>query len=414
MHEARATYSRHGWLVLGGILLLVAAFWILLREGHRTTGGVNAAGQDLATLSSPRAESAAEKARRAAIGALGPIKRREGINAADLYKEAIGLYAELTEEEKNMLKHPHDKLDPKVAAALYAKIQPIMDLLRSARKAEYVDWGLEPIISKTNLSGKIGREQELTALALWDSTYRFQSDPDGAVGDLAAMDAFGRSEADSAIGLLVDDGIHAGAIDLIAQNAAGITGAAGSDLGDILRPATVEQSFQNGMNAEASMMQRLIDDYANPSTRNESMIEESIIAGNGPAGLPEEMVSEMQWMIQTEATMGTTLMEPDAQFQQWWAQKLSEVSSTPLATDGALPAFVAARTQSQMALVENAMVQAGMALEQNDQAQFQSITDPVTGQPFTYTQTATGFQLGSALQNHGKPVSLNFSTPAAK
>ena len=79
-----------------------------------------------------------------------------------------------------------------------------------------------------------------------------------------------------------------------------------------------------------------------------------------------------------------------------------------------IPGLTEAVNYLRTSIVASAMLQAGMALEQNDQAQFQSILDPASGQPFAYTQTANGFQLGSALQQRGKPLSLSFSTPAAK
>jgi hypothetical protein len=63
-------------------------------------------------------------------------------------------------------------------------------------------------------------------------------------------------------------------------------------------------------------------------------------------------------------------------------------------------------------VVQDALLNAGIALEQNNQAQFQTITDPTTGQPFTYTQTAGGFKLSSALRpSSGKPVTMDFGAP---
>jgi hypothetical protein len=413
MHEVRAASSRRNWLVLGAVLLLtLLALSLLLKQRRNAAAGANAAAPDAAASSLLSDLSAAEKARRAAIAALGPIKRREGTNAAEFYKQAIGLYNQLTDDEKNMLRHPRDKQDPKVAAALYAKIQPIMDLLRKARKADYADWGLGPMTleNSTNKTAQYTSAQQLAVLAIWDSTYRFQSDPDGAVGDLAAMEALGRSEDDSLIGLMVENSIHSGAMWLLAQNAGGITSAAGPDLAEIVNPAAVQQSFQIGLDAEASMLQSALDEYANPATRNGSLIQKWTSLG---ALSGEQAVSDLEWLEQTEQALGTDLQESNAQFQQWWAQKQAQAASMPL-VGTALSNLANVRAQSQMSVAWNAMLAAGMALEQNNQAQFQSIPDPSTGQPFTVTQTATGFQLGSAMQYHGKPVTLSFSMPAAK
>ena len=347
-----------------------------------------------------------------AIAALGPLKQRGGVNAAELYKDAIGLYSQLTDEEKDILRHRHDQPDAKGAAALYAKIQPIMELMRRARRADYVDWGIGPVsFENGSIKGaQANGMQGLATLAAWEAGYRFQSDPDGAVSDLAAMEEMGRSGVDSLIGLLVEQGIHSLSVKVLAQNAGLINGAAAPDLADILSAATAEKSFQAGLNNEASAMQALVDAYADPATRSGSYIQRWAGAGSISA---EELVSKMEWMVQTDQALATRLMEPDAQFQQWWTQKAAEAAAMPLVSV-ALPALEKVRTQSQALMAQNAMLDAGIALEQNDQTQFQSINDPASGKPFTYTQTANGFQLGSALQYHQKPVTLSFSTPAAK
>jgi hypothetical protein len=136
---------------------------------------------------------------------------------------------------------------------------------------------------------------------------------------------------------------------------------------------------------------------------------------NGPAGLsPAQVVSEFQWIEQTEEALGGTLQEPDAQFQQWWAQKQAGAASMPLAAS-ALASLLPSRSNAQAILVQNAMVEAGLALEQGGQTQFQAITDPMTGQPFTYTQTAGGFTLTSSFKSSGgKPVRLSFGAPAGQ
>ncbi len=173
---------RRGWLVPAGILLLLLiALWLPLREERKAGGGADIMTRgEMGAPSDQAAESAAEKARREAIGALGPIKRRDGINGADLYKRAIDLYSGLTDAEKEMLKSLKKKPEQEAAAALYKRIQPIMDLLRKARMANYADWGLGPMTVATNLGPQIDIERNLTSVALWDSSYRFSSDPDGA------------------------------------------------------------------------------------------------------------------------------------------------------------------------------------------------------------------------------------------
>jgi hypothetical protein len=38
----------------------------------------------------------------------------------------------------------------------------------------------------------------------------------------------------------------------------------------------------------------------------------------------------------------------------------------------------------------------------------QSYSDPASGQPFVYTETADGFELQSAYQVYGKPMTMQF------
>jgi hypothetical protein len=419
MHEVRATYSNRRWTVVAtAFLLLLITLWILLREGRQPTVG---AARGITVESSPAEESAAEIARRRAIAALGPIQRRNGTNAADLYKQAMALYSQLTEAEKHILQtnvvyhlRPNDppgKVDPATAAALYAKIQPIMDLLRRARLANYVDWGLDMDSDAVmgSLMGQMHAISDLGQLAYWDSTYRFESDPDGATGDLAAMEALGRSGGNS---LWVDINIQSNAIFLLAKNAGDITSAASSDLAYIISPSATEQSFQNTMNVNASILQALLDEYTNPATQSQAeQTLREFDSGSLPALTPVEIVTALTWDIQTQRALASAVTEPEAQFQQWWSQTLAGGSSVPDANTSGLKNIVSGLQASQ---VESAMLEAGLALEQNNQAQFQSINDPSTGRPFIYTQTANGFQLGSPQMSGGAPVTLSFPAPAAR
>lgn len=410
MHEARGVNSGRQRVLLAGVsVLIVVALLLLLRQRQYSAIGVNGAAATPSLISGTAGESAAEKARRAAIAAQGPIKRRNGTNAADLYKQAIELYAGLTDQEKGQLKRDAQP-DAKTAAALFAKIQPIMDLLRRGRNADYVDWGLggTGLQGMGNRTAQMTSIQQLALLARWDATYLVQSDPAGAISDMAAMDALGRSSDDSLLGLLVEDGIHEAGLEWLAQNAAAIPNADAIDFGAIVDSAAVEQGFQNGINGEAAMVQEMLNEYADPASRPQ--VEQYFHTGSIT---PQEAVSEMEWLAQTEQALGNTLEEPDVQFQQWWTQKQAEASSMPLASP-ALASLALARNVAQVSLVESPMLEAGLAMEQGNQAQFQSFVDPSTGRPFSYTQTANGFQLASPLQYKGKPVTLDFGTPAPK
>jgi hypothetical protein len=262
--------------------------------------------------------------------------------------------------------------------------------------------------------------RNLALMSGWEANYRFGSDPGGALGDLAAEDALGRSGDDRLIGFLIENGVHANAMSVLAANGGEISGNGGADLSYLTDPAAVDQGYQAGMDGEAYAFQAMVDGFNDPANqaRVVSFLNQFIHypnPNNGPAGLsPAQVVSEFQWIEQTEEALGGTLQEPDAQFQQWWAGKQAEAASMPIAA-GSLASLLPSRARAQTVLVQNAMVEAGLALEQGGQAQFQSIPDPITGQPFTYTQTASGFTLTSSFKSSGgKPVTLSFGAPTGQ
>jgi hypothetical protein len=104
--------------------------------------------------------------------------------------------------------------------------------------------------------------------------------------------------------------------------------------------------------------------------------------------------------MKTMEALAQNLSAPAAQIQQW----LDQVRADPAypKDDGLELGGLWSNMQQQT--VQAAMVQAGIALEQGDQAQFQSIKDPTTGAPFTYTQTDDGFQLSSSLPSINDPT----------
>jgi len=410
MTEARAIYPGRLWIVGAAVLLALLLVCLLLRRGNVAAIGQRAVDktQD-ASGSGTVALSAAEKARRAAIAALGPIHEK-GINGADLYGEALALYAKLSDGDKAVLGRRYEKHDPAVDAALAARIEPIMELLRKARKAPYVDWGFEPVKPWTDVSERFKHEQSIANLALWDAGYQFQTDPDAAVSDLAAMEAFSRSQADSIQGLEVEREINGSGVRLLAENATIITADSAPDITAIVNASAVEGSYQAAMDNLAWNAGQLAAEYPKTPEGQAGVFDDLEKYDGVPA---DAVVPALEWMGKTATGLGATITETDAQYQQWRAQQRASTESQQFA-DAILGNCDNQRGEEQAAIVGGAMLQAGIAIEQGDQTQFQSIVDPVTGKPFGYTQTKTGFQLGSALQLNGGPVTLDFPAPAGK
>jgi hypothetical protein len=278
-----------------------------------------------------------------------------------------------------------------------------MALIRMAKTADYVDWG----------DGKDNAIDQLSQLALFYIAFRSQFDPDGAAADFVAMDAMDRSGDDCLPMFEIESVTHQSGVSVLAKNAAGLTSAAASDLAAITDTATIRQDFQNAAQSQVAENQRWLAQYGDPSTRGQA-IANGGYANTYPPPTLQQVTSEMQWLDRTTQAMAGSLAEPDPQFQQWWSQTLSEASSMPFGSD-VLPQLARQRTDAQKSIVETAMFAAGVALEKNDQTQFQAITDPLSGQPFTYTQTRSGFQLDSIVKlpnGDSLTLTLPFSTPA--
>ncbi len=399
--------SRYLWLVFGAILLALVILWPLL--GRRLAPLAQGAAGQSAAAQQAGSVSLADAARRAFIASLGPMKRHKGINAADFYKQAAGLYWQLTDAERDMFNGSPKHQDPKAAAALYAKIQPIMDLIRKGRTGDYSDWGMAPGTLYTwtgpDLTPPIG---DLGSLGNWEAAYRFQTgDANGAIGDLAATEAMARNGIDDYTWYVNVFQIHDQALSVLAQNAPSLGGISSSaDLQYILDPSAPRQDLQQALASFESILQS----YAGGSTNPKPPGDDLFLQHSEPGSFtPQQEAVQIQWLANVSNMLLSTLGQPDAQFEQAWKQ---EVASAP--SPSAINFFVTSgqflHYSAQIEDTTNAMFAAGLALEQGDQSQYESITDPATGQPFIYTQTPSGFQLQTAPPNK---VKLEFSTPAA-
>jgi hypothetical protein len=322
------------------------------------------------------------------------------VNAADLYREAAGLYTQFTPGEKDILFNRAPQPDPAQAEALHGALQPIMALLKSARKADYSYWGPAPVslaLDSARSADFTGR-QDLSHVTHWEASYVFPGDPAGAVEDLAAQEAIGRSDVPNLLGLLVQAGIHMNAMKLLEKNAASIPSGAAGDISYIVDPAAAERIFEKGMDGEASIIQLRLKEYADPATRDGSYLQKLITDRRDIDPDPKKVISEIEWLAEMERALAPTFTEPEAQFQQWWKRKVLEAAAMPVA-NGALKAVEMVTSRARIAAVETAMLDAGLALEWNNEARLKTTIDPSTGKPFTWTKTAGGFEIDSPMLN---------------
>jgi hypothetical protein len=61
-----------------------------------------------------------------------------------------------------------------------------------------------------------------------------------------------------------------------------------------------------------------------------------------------------------------------------------------------------------------ALLHAAVAVQRDGAKELPRVPDPSNGQPFSYTQSANGFALESALKENGKPISLSVVSPQEK
>lgn len=413
MHHPTAVHDRRSWIAAGIALLLiilVLSIWLPPRLQLLSQPASQAQSQTGSTLLNL---SPAEAARRAAIAKLGFINPRTGVNAVDSYSHAMALYNQLTGAEKNTLANWRTKLDPQSAAALSAKLQPILQLLRDARNADYIDWGADPLKPDAR-EARLYAMQYLSQVAQWEANYGFQTDPAEALQDLAAAEALDRNAAGALGGFRLYSDLRAPSIEIIAQNVNALSDGQISDLDFITDPAAVIQASQNIINAQAASMQAVLDQFSDPATRSQAIqvIQNVLIPYMDLSTDVSAAVPQLEQIAQLDQQFANTFPEPESQFLQWVSQAQADAASTPL------PAFVLPTIEDQRLIlqkseIEDAMLTAGIALQQGNQSQFQASLDPVTGQPFTVTQTPNGFQLSSSLKfPDGGPVSLTFGPPS--
>lgn len=401
MRQPYSVYSREAWLLAGGFATLLPLFGPLLR----------------AEPASPSAIPASHAA--------------GGVNAADLYKQGIGLYDQLTGEEKDILAGRGSPPDAATPAALHAKLQPIMVVLSNARNADYTDWGpvAATIEGDAAEGAALGGLQNLSRVTHWEASYRFKNDPAGAVDDVATQEAIARSDISGMFGLIVQAGIHMSAIHLLEQNAAAIPSSAAADITYIVDPAALAQIFRKGATGEASMLASELKEYADPARRAGSYLQKLITAAHNVVDPgPKSVISQMQWIVSIERALPATFGQSQAGFRLWWNQAAADAAPMPLAAE-VLKTLAQVIWRERVVAVEAAMLNAALALEWKDQARFNAIIDPATGKPFTCTRTPGGFELSSPMLNPfiksnsgpmerdpsegGQPMTLTVSAPGS-
>lgn len=343
---------------------------------------------------------------------------RTGVDASVYYKNAFVFYAALTDEEKKMFRQPIDELDEEKAAALFQKIQPIMELLRQGAEADYCEWALGEPSFDMKLP-HISKSLELGRLVHWSANYRFPSDSQGALADLQMQARLGDHLADTVIGWLVQMSMESGANKVLRQHAGTLDDAATLQAQGFLQSSTVGKNAARAFATEVAgveaMMKKLIGQSPAERVKVLQMMEapgEKVLQPAIQRMLQDEaaLTAEFQYLRQVEQQMAEAMPWPEAQYQAWWKGVESGLPEHPLAAMS-LPALTGLRTRMQQTQVERAMLSAGLTLLQSGPEQLGRFRDPVTSAAFTYLPKPDGFELQSTFKNKGKPVTMSFTRP---
>ena len=351
-----------------------------------------------------------------------PPVERAGVDASSFYKDAFALYDRLSEEDKQMLSRPSEEVDADKAAALFEKIQPIMELLRRGAASDYCDWGLgEP--NMDNPFPQMGKSQNLGKVALWNAAYRFPTDAEGAIDDLSSQARLGHHLAETLIGFLVDSSFEKSAANLLRQNAATLNEAARGKAGAFLSASTLDRDIELGLAGEMKFGRSAAEKFLvqTPDGRV-ALLRALTVKGDADANERAERAeavvrdsalfnAEMEFVQKVQAQSLEAMSWPDPQFDAWIQQfDESHFAEHPIAS-ATTPIYRTIRTKLQASRIEREMLNVGLAVLESGPDQASRSRDPVTGRSFVYLPKPGGFELQSAFQSKGKPLTMSFDLP---
>ena len=372
-------------------------------------------------------ESASENAALAPVFDDGdaPRAERAGVDASTFYKDAFALYDALSSEERKML-NPKEKVDADQAAALFEKIKPIMELLRRAAKADYCDWALgEPSVDRK--SPQSSKAIGLANVAVWSANYRFATDQEGAVDDIAVLSPLGHHVSDTLIAFVMRTGIEAWSAGFFREHAAEFDDVARAKASAFLAGSTVDSDLKNALAGEVAIQRSSHQKYIaqSPDERSRLMEQFGLDFGDesDPNSVkrrvqaeaifrdPSKFTAEMNFVQKVQEQMFEVMSWPDAQFDAWMEQFSPEnISEHPIAVP-LMDAHRSIRRTLQRVKISREMMRVGLAVFESGPEVVGQSRDPVTGRSFIYVPKTDGFDLQSTFQNDGKPVTMSLDLP---
>ena len=329
-------------------------------------------------------------------------------NAATVYRQAFAIFDALSKEQKYMVTDWRTNVDPSVAAELCEKIQPICDLVHQAAAATNCDWGLGPI-KYTSLLPHLNPCRYLARTVVWSAAHCRTNDPSAVVDDLVSASRLGQNVALTpvVVGHLVNLSIQQTVIDFATMQASTLAG--DSRLVQLLNGFNYDEELRRVIDQDAGMSDRTAAAIATMSPEEiKQMVDAFQSSGvQLPPMEPTQMSAYIRQKADLQRQYAQTLALPEADYHEWLTS-LDAIRKTNPFAEQFLSNIEVILTKTQAMAVYSAMAAAGLVVMQGGPGALQSHLDPSTGRPFTYTQTADGFDLESSFQFRGKSLTLSF------
>ena len=337
-------------------------------------------------------------------------------NAAQIYRQAFALYNALSKDEKGLLVDWRTNVDSSVEAELCEKMRPICDLMHQATAVTNCDWGVEPITIDSQLP-HLNPAHAVSRAAIWNAAHCRREDRPGAAEDVLSTLQLGRSVSHSAlIGSLVYMAIQGIAESYVATNIGMFRGSESQRLSVLLTDPAYKKVPAVAMEQEATISESLIAKTAALPADEFQRVYSELVKEETPTdqpgeGMPEidraAVLANLQQVVESQRALAKALASGSSDVYEEWLQQRDELEqSNPLAKT--FLTFDKYVERADRSAVNRALAVAGLAVAEEGASALQSHPDPVTGQPFVYTETADGFELQSGFQTNGVPLKMQF------
>jgi hypothetical protein len=307
-------------------------------------------------------------------------------NAAVFYQQAFELFDALPKEQKDLLGNWRTNVDASIETELCEKIQPICDLMQQASIVTNCDWGFDSTAFET-MQQYLTSTRSIARTAMWHAAHCHSNDVAKTTDDALSVLRLGqRVSGTSILGCLVDLSLQNMTWSYLTQNVGSFTGAAGQRLTAAFTDPTYEEAPGRAIEQEA-------------------VIAESQTANQG---VTPNVAALYKQITDSEQELSKALTSGSEVEYETWLQHWTQLQeSNPLAKGlgAAIEQFV---EKVRGAVVDRALVVAGLAIAQGGTDILPSYPDPASGKPFVYTETSDGFELQSSYQLRGQPLKMQF------